>query len=289
MKKYALNLNGVYESVLEEILDAQGINPELVCYLQPYASEKIVKLAEEPPAPESAVTLYLSTTSSLSVVSYQAQVVGWENKQKLESNRFAQLNEHIAQHQLGEEGVYMTVGEGKACINLISIIQLERLPTPVPVTCFIKTSDHTPLKVRSTSGGWSYVNPLPDWVGKLTYSALDEELNIEHQSAVIDSSQLAEEERTKRLLKAPKLPESIQTISRGFKRNADVAATVLIRANGKCERCKSNAPFIRASNGTPYLEVHHEVMLSEGGEDTVENSIALCPNCHRELHFGTER
>ncbi|PUZ91439.1 hypothetical protein DC365_24640, partial [Vibrio vulnificus] len=20
--------------------------------------------------------------------------------------------------------------------------------------------------------------------------------------------------------------------------------------------------------------------------DTVENSIALCPNCHRELHFG---
>ena len=22
------------------------------------------------------------------------------------------------------------------------------------------------------------------------------------------------------------------------------------------------------------------------GDDTVKNAIALCPNCHRELHFG---
>jgi 5-methylcytosine-specific restriction protein A len=28
------------------------------------------------------------------------------------------------------------------------------------------------------------------------------------------------------------------------------------------------------------------VMLAEGGEDTVENALALCPNCHRRLHFG---
>jgi 5-methylcytosine-specific restriction protein A len=34
------------------------------------------------------------------------------------------------------------------------------------------------------------------------------------------------------------------------------------------------------------LEVHHKKQLSEGGEDTVENAIALCPNCHREAHYG---
>jgi 5-methylcytosine-specific restriction protein A len=26
--------------------------------------------------------------------------------------------------------------------------------------------------------------------------------------------------------------------------------------------------------------------LSTGGEDTLENAIALCPNCHRRAHFG---
>jgi 5-methylcytosine-specific restriction protein A len=34
------------------------------------------------------------------------------------------------------------------------------------------------------------------------------------------------------------------------------------------------------------LEVHHKTPLSARGEDTVENAIALCANCHRELHYG---
>jgi len=58
MMEFALCLNGVYEVVLEEIRKAQSSEPDLVCYLQPYASDMIVKLAESPPTPESKVTLY---------------------------------------------------------------------------------------------------------------------------------------------------------------------------------------------------------------------------------------
>ena len=29
--------------------------------------------------------------------------------------------------------------------------------------------------------------------------------------------------------------------------------------------------------------------LADGGADTVENAIAVCPNCHRELHYGERR
>ena len=61
---------------------------------------------------------------------------------------------------------------------------------------------------------------------------------------------------------------------------------VLGRADGSCERCKRSAPFTRKKDGTPYLEVHHIVQLANDGEDTVENALALCPNCHRELHYG---
>lgn len=46
-----------------------------------------------------------------------------------------------------------------------------------------------------------------------------------------------------------------------------------------------DGPF-RRLDGEIFLEVHHIIPLSEGGEDTVANAEALCPNCHREKHFG---
>jgi predicted HNH restriction endonuclease len=92
--------------------------------------------------------------------------------------------------------------------------------------------------------------------------------------------------RKNRLDKASKIPKKIQITVAGFKRNPDVMAEVLLRANGICEKCNKNAPFIRKKDNTPYLEVHHKIMLSDGGKDSVKNAIAICPNCHRELHFG---
>jgi hypothetical protein len=71
-----------------------------------------------------------------------------------------------------------------------------------------------------------------------------------------------------------------------FKRNPAVVAAVLLRAKGTCERCHTCAPFLRAANKEPYLEVHHKARLADGGSDHPDNALALCPNCHREAHFG---
>jgi len=98
---------------------------------------------------------------------------------------------------------------------------------------------------------------------------------------VAQSLQDSRSSRQARLATAPKTPDRIPTTSTSFRRNPDVVAEVLLRAEGKCEGCLQPAPFKRASDGTPYLEVHHRVMLAAGGEDTVANAIALCPNCHR--------
>lgn len=94
------------------------------------------------------------------------------------------------------------------------------------------------------------------------------------------------EQRLARLAVAQKKPSEILVLSSNFKRNPDVVAEVLERASGKCEDCLQTAPFNRKSDGSPYLEVHHIVPLAEGGEDSVENAIGLCPNCHRRAHFG---
>lgn len=91
--------------------------------------------------------------------------------------------------------------------------------------------------------------------------------------------------RNARLKVAPKVPATITVSSTVFIRNPDVVAEVLLRAKGVCERCGAAAPFKR-KDGSPFLEVHHLRPLSKGGEDTVKNAQAQCPNCHRECHFG---
>jgi 5-methylcytosine-specific restriction protein A len=99
-------------------------------------------------------------------------------------------------------------------------------------------------------------------------------------------SKLSDEKIFKNLPKAGSRPslrivEVVQIV-----RNPYVVEYVLRRADGKCERCKKPAPFNRKSNGSPYLEVHHMMMLSDGGDDTADNAQALCPNCHRMQHHG---
>lgn len=92
--------------------------------------------------------------------------------------------------------------------------------------------------------------------------------------------------RLKRLAAAPKKPKLRLFQVLDYDRNPDVVAEVLAQASGKCQRCGDPAPFARKSDGSPYLEVHHKIPLAFGGEDTVENAIALCPNCHRAAHYG---
>lgn len=85
-----------------------------------------------------------------------------------------------------------------------------------------------------------------------------------------------------------KAPERVQSSSDQFLRSPAIRAWILLRANGKCEACKNPAPF-RDEHGFQYLEVHHVRTLAEGGSDRVENTVALCPNCHRRAHFGQDK
>lgn len=98
--------------------------------------------------------------------------------------------------------------------------------------------------------------------------------------------QRSSDDRKRRLEQAPKTPQRILVVTEQYIRNYDVIVTVLERAKGNCEDCGSPAPFRKSKDGEPYLEVHHRIFLSEDGEDTVENALALCPNCHRKAHFG---
>ena len=69
-----------------------------------------------------------------------------------------------------------------------------------------------------------------------------------------------------------------------FVRSAQVRGAVLRRANGRCEYC--GASGFTTMSGAIFLEIHHVVPLGQGGQDSVRNTVAVCPNHHREAHFG---
>ena len=82
-------------------------------------------------------------------------------------------------------------------------------------------------------------------------------------------------------------PPRCETSTESYLRDPAVKAWVLRDAGGRCQGCCEEAPFVRA-DGQPFLEVHHVVPLSGGGPDTVDNSVAICPNCHRRYHYAAD-
>jgi hypothetical protein len=72
-----------------------------------------------------------------------------------------------------------------------------------------------------------------------------------------------------------------------YKRDAKVRDATLKLAGGNCEHCGQQG-FLTIA-GERYLETHHVVGVAERGPDTIDNIVAVCPNCHRQAHFAANR
>lgn len=98
------------------------------------------------------------------------------------------------------------------------------------------------------------------------------------------AKRLTDEELSEKAKECQSIKTSSRLItSKTYIRNAFIAEYVKRRANGICQLCNKKAPF-KNKSGEPYLETHHIRWLSEGGPDTIANTVALCPNCHRKMH-----
>ena len=75
-----------------------------------------------------------------------------------------------------------------------------------------------------------------------------------------------------------------QTKTASFVRNRYVSEYAKRRAQGICQLCGEPAPFVDR-DGVPFLETHHIIWLADGGADSIKNTVALCPNCHRKMHI----
>lgn len=107
------------------------------------------------------------------------------------------------------------------------------------------------------------------------------------QLSIPDESERLQKLREKAEVEASENPERehIETTANRYQRSSAIREYALERADGNCEMCGEVAPFVK-NDGEPFLEVHHVEELSEGGADHPSLVAAVCPNCHKEIHYG---
>ena len=118
------------------------------------------------------------------------------------------------------------------------------------------------------------------WIFPITPINAAEDLENPDPSKVVKLS-IKELVTRSKMISGPHEPKLTQTTV--YHRDEYLKEEVKRIADGRCQLCGNEAPFID-KNGSPYLEEHHVKRLADGGSDTIDNVVAICPNCHRKIH-----
>lgn len=102
---------------------------------------------------------------------------------------------------------------------------------------------------------------------------------MEKEAVTLSNTELYK--RVKAVKCESRKPRTVET--KVYDRDPYLKELVKRIAEGKCQYCGETAPFID-KNGEPYLEEHHVTWLARGGSDTIDNVVAVCPNCHTKAH-----
>lgn len=86
-------------------------------------------------------------------------------------------------------------------------------------------------------------------------------------------------------------PAEAPKVVYGWNRDRVIVEQVLKADKYHCEIDARHKTFVTRRNDQLYLEGHHLIPISyqnkfERSLDVYANIIGLCPNCHRQLHFG---
>lgn len=91
--------------------------------------------------------------------------------------------------------------------------------------------------------------------------------------------------------KVAKKKKKTRSESINIPRDAGIAKSALIDANFKCQMDPNHKTFVSPKTSKNYVEAHHLIPMEYYDDfknciDVEANIVALCPNCHREIHFS---
>ncbi len=125
---------GHHKSVLDAMIVAQEEYQNYNLYMQPNGKGPIADLRDAPPNSKNSVTLYLTTGDDRAKVSYQAEIIGWWDKQELGSEERGRIDREIRRGHFNP-GLF---GIEEGMVNLLQLRNLVKLDCPFPVTELIK-------------------------------------------------------------------------------------------------------------------------------------------------------
>jgi hypothetical protein len=85
------------------------------------------------------------------------------------------------------------------------------------------------------------------------------------------------------------IPEKIDTIIQIWRRNRLIVSDQKRRVKNRCEIPGCQYQPFNKDSGEQYSEAHHIIPLGRAGSESPKNLAILCPNHHREIHYGVNR
>lgn len=201
------------------------------------------------------------------------------NIAKKDENKKIRPNEKEKARHLDEDG-------------WIVLVEYNQLKNSIKIDDFLENimkmqdEKYAPLNTKGKANS-GYLYPINDSLGDYLIDIIcKNENDIKSLNEVIRQKYISNLPYNEVKIKAKKAKGKVKSKTNKvieYDRNPYVVEYSRRRANGVCELCSKDAPF-KNSKGEPYLEVHHIIWLSKGGEDNIKNTVALCPNCHRKMH-----
>jgi len=124
-----------------------------------------------------------------------------------------------------------------------------------------------------------------NYLGQLTIEALDESEMLEEELKAIEENGLAGLVDFYNLKYSGK-PEFKMAITKQFNRPSALKKALVNKMGADCKICKKQG--FKMKNGSEYCELHHMIEINSQAPKTLQswNTLILCPNCHRQMHYG---
>lgn len=128
---------------------------------------------------------------------------------------------------------------------------------------------------------WMFPLKLEESIGIVAEEIFQKNLN--EKEKLVSKLSLEELEKKVKLYENDKISNrKIQ--SNVVVRDPYITEYVIKKSDGVCQLCENKAPFSK-KDGSPYLECYHIEPFSSGGSEKIENTVALCPNCHKKMQI----
>ncbi len=175
------------------------------------------------------------------------------------------------------------------------ILEGWKFPNNVPIYLsegpnFVESIDFDQVRNKPTPSWQNSIRKISDSAFAKILELADLDLDTGENTSLLETGENALDILHALNKRYGNLPpkERAKKVQNHLDRGSAVTKALKSLLGAKCQICGWIG--FKKKNGEDFIEAHHIVQLSERKEGSLctENIILLCPNCHREIHYGKD-